>query len=269
MKELSLREVQLMQLDLMKLVDAFCIEHNIQYYLIAGSCLGAIRHGGFIPWDDDIDIAMMRTDYDRFVELFNSKFTSTEFFLQNSQTDPYFSLSLSRICIKGTFVQIESEKHFKACKNTYIDVFPLDNVPDDEALRAKQMTELKKVDRLIALKEYHLYRKSLFERLAKQFVSSCLSIIPLSFLRKKRYQVMSKYNDIATQCVCSTTSKYGYYKQIIDKNVYGKPRRLVFEGVELNVPEKTNEYLSHLYGINYMQIPPEDKRVKPHKVFSL
>lgn len=269
MNELSLREVQLMQLDLMKLVDKFCLEHDIQYYLIAGSCLGAVRHGGFIPWDDDIDIAMMRGDYERFIELFNTKFPSKKYFLQNAQTDPYFSLSLSRICIRGTFVQIDSEKHFKVSKNTYIDVFPLDNVPDEESLRAKQMAKLKRIDRLISLKEYHLYRNKVFEKITKQFVSLCLSFIPISFLKKRRHLVMTAYDCVNTQCVCSTTSKYGYYKQIMDRTIYGRPVRICFENIEFNAPEKTNDYLNHLYGSNFMQIPPEDKRVKPHKVFKI
>lgn len=269
MRELSLREVQLMQLDVIKKVDEFCKKNNILYYLIAGSCLGAVRHGGFIPWDDDIDIAMMRQDYDRFVQIFCADFSSSNYFLQNTKTDKYFTLSLSRICIKDTYMPVKSEIHHKSLKNTYIDVFPLDNVPDDEFLRTKQMRSLKIIDRIIALKAYHLYRDSFFEKLVKKTVSICLMVIPMSMLKKQREAVMTAYDQKSTQCVCSTTSKYGYNKQIIDRSVYGSPVKLLFEGVELNVPAKTKEYLMHLYGNDYMQLPPEEKRVKPHKVFAL
>lgn len=256
-----------MQLDLLKIVDAFCKENNITYYLIAGSCLGAVRHGGFIPWDDDIDIALMRTDYEKFVKLFVTSFPSEKYFLQNYDSDKHFIPALSRICIKGTFVDVPSEAHLRNCKNTYIDVFPLDNVPDDITLREKQMRKLKKIDTLIGLKEYHLYDKSWIKKFVKKTISMCLAFLPLSYLQQKRVKVMSTYANKDTKCVSSTTSKYGYYKQIMDKSIYGVPVRRLFEEAEYNVPEKTEEYLKHLYGANYMQLPPDDKRAMPHKVF--
>ena len=124
MERLSLREVQLMQLELMRQIDRICKKHNIVYYVIAGSCLGAVRHRGFIPWDDDIDIAMMRSEYERFAKIFDEEFDTEKYFLQNYDSDKKFIPALSRICIKGTFVDLKCEKHHKTCKNTYVDLFP-------------------------------------------------------------------------------------------------------------------------------------------------
>lgn len=269
MKEISLREVQMMQLEIMKLVDTICNKHNISYYLIAGSCLGAIRHNGFIPWDDDIDIAMMRADYDRFVQIFNTEFDTSKLFLQNYDSDHQFSPALSRICIKGTFVDLKSERHLNTCKNTYIDVFPLDNVPDDLSQRKKQKFFLKILDRLIALKQYHLYRDSNFESFAKRLVSLLLGVVPLKYLQKCRIKEMTRYALHDTQCVCSTVSKYGYDRQVMERKIYGLPKRTIFENIMFNVPEYTDVYLRLLYGDDYMQEPPLNKRQTPISVFLL
>ena len=263
MKLLSLRELQMLQLNLMKKVDDFCSRHGIEYYLIGGSCLGAVRHNGFIPWDDDIDIAMLREHYDKFVTLFQKEFSEQKYFLQNYDTDKEFSPALSRICIRGTLVDIKSERHLRTCKNAYIDIFPLDHVPDTIEEREKHRKKLYAIDRLIGLKQYHLYRFTKLEITLKKTVSWLLSLMPLKYLQRLRVATMTKYKDISTENVCSTVSKYGYIKQIMKKSIYGKPVRMLFEGAYLNVPEKTDMYLTLLFGSDYMELPPESKRVEP------
>lgn len=268
LKKLAVREVQLIQLELMKLIDKYCSDHGLKYYLIGGSCLGAVRHKGFIPWDDDIDIALMRKDYDKLVAGLQRYLPKDLYAVQNYETDKAMIPALTRICIIGTFVDIKSEHHLKNWKYTYIDVFPLDNVPDSIPERDKQRKQLQIIDRLIQLKQYHLYRDSVFEVLLKKAVSACLSIIPLKYLQNKRVKTMSKYKGRETINVCSTTSRYGYLKQVINRNIYGEPARLSFEGELFCVPQFYNEYLTHLFGANYMQLPPEDKRVKPQSIYA-
>ncbi|MBO5902123.1 MAG: LicD family protein [Alistipes sp.] len=267
MKLLSTREVQLLQLELMKEVDTFCANNNIQYYFIGGSCLGAVRHNGFIPWDDDIDIAMMREDYEKFLLLSKEHFNNKKYFVQNYMSDPYLIPALTRLCIKNTYVDIKSERHHKNCKNTYIDVFPLDNVPDEDTLMHIQRNKLYKIDRLIQLKQFHLYRDSKVEYIVKKIVSIILGIIPLSLLKKRRVEVMSEYKNTKTSRVCSTTSRYGYNKQVMPKEIYGTPVRHTFEDYSFYIPEKYDEYLKHLFGESYMEIPPVHSRVAPQSIY--
>ena len=271
MKLLTIRELQLLQLSVMKEIHEFCVKNDIKYYLIAGSMLGAIRHGGFIPWDDDIDIAMMRKDYDKFVSLFSKKLDSNKYFLQNYDTEENFQPALSRICIKGTHVDIPMERHLKICKNTYIDVFPLDNVPDNEADRASQKSSLIKIDNKFELKLGRVYDRGFLcsKLIAKRLISALMFAIPYKKLQREREKVMRMYVDVDTRCVCSTVSKYGYDKQVIDRSLYGIPTLYAFEDTQFFGPEHCDAYLKHLYGKNYMQIPPEDKRVKPHDVYLL
>ena len=99
----ELRKLQLVQLDILNVIDDFCVKNNIKYSIAYGTILGAVRHGGFIPWDDDLDICMLREDYDKFIELWKD---SDEYILQNHNTDRDFTQSFTKIRKTNTsFVQ--------------------------------------------------------------------------------------------------------------------------------------------------------------------
>lgn len=267
-RKLELRELQMLQLDVMKEIHKQCVANGIEYYLIAGSLLGAIRHGGFIPWDDDIDIAMMRPHYEKFKALFSKLFDTDKYFLQSYDTDAAFQPALMRVCIKGTYVDVKSQEHLKHCKNTYIDIFPLDNVPDDVSLRVKHAKNLKRIDDVMFAKLYRVYpTNGCAMRLMKKIVSKMLCVVPLKSLQSKRENEMRRYQDVDTECVCSTVSKYGYNRQIMPREIYGTPTTVQFEDTQFMCPKQYLRYLSSLYGDNYMQLPPEEKRIKPQPVY--
>jgi len=269
MRKLSLQELQELQFDTFKKIDNICRKNHVTYYLSGGTLLGSIRHNGFIPWDDDIDIAMMREDYDKFVEICKTQLED-EYFLQNYHTDLDFSPALSRVCIKGTYVKNDEIEHLKCNKSTYIDILPVDNIPDDDELALKHARQLAIIDRLIGLKLYLVGNEGFFpyKRYIKKVVSLVLEIIPLRYLQTKREQVMTRYSHCKTRRVCSTVSKYGYKKQMMDRQIYGTPVLVKFEDGEFFAPQKYTEYLTQIYG-DYMQIPPEEKRIKPVDVYKL
>lgn len=263
-RKMEIRELQLLQLDVMKEIHEVCIKHKIEYYLIAGSILGAVRHGGFIPWDDDIDIAMMRPQYDKFRRVFFEEFDQTRYFLQDYDTDKEHRPALMRFCIKGTIQDLPYEYHLKNCKNTYIDIFPLDNVPNGEKKRKIHAFLNRICDKLLIKKLYITSNKGWNE---KVYWIVC-KILPLNLIRNMKVRCMKMYNnDHRCYAVCSMESHYSYEKQTMDKSIYGKPTLIKFEDTYFYGPEKTEEYLMKLYGINYMQIPSEDKREKPFDVY--
>lgn len=266
MKELSIKEIQAIQLDLMKIVHKVCNDNNINYYLISGSCLGAVRHGGFIPWDDDIDIAMMRPDYERFITGFNTWFDIEKYFLQNEWTDKDFVLPLSRICIQGTMLDEPWANHLKCNKAMFMDIFPLDNVPDDEPSRTHHAKMIKFYKSLLARKAYTITDNKM-QNWSKWIISKILKIIPLSIVLKERYKVHTKYKDTVTSCVSSLASKYGYKRHIMNREIYGTPTLLKFESEYFYFPEKYKEHLLTLFGFNYMQVPPFEKREKATKAY--
>lgn len=267
-RKLELRELQLLQLEVMKELHNVCVNNNIKYYLIAGSLLGAVRHGGFIPWDDDIDIAMMRDDYERFKVLFPNVMDTGRFFLQHYGTDIDFRPALMRLCIKGTYLDFSCESHWRYCKNTYIDIFPLDNVPDKDTDRLKQEKELKKMDSIIRKKLYRIHKEN--SKIAitfKKIYAIILTVYPLKKIQKRIESIMKRFDDRQTQCVCSMASHYSYKKQTMPAEFYGTPILIKFEDTEFYAPAMTNKYLQHLYGKNYMQIPPSNKRDNPNDVY--
>lgn len=268
MRKINLLEIQQIQLNIVKDVDRICKKYNIKYYLISGSCLGAIRHKGFIPWDDDIDIAMMREDYDFFLSLFDKEFNTNLYYLQNEKSEHEFVWPLSRIVVKNTFLDIPSKAHIKINQGMFLDIFPLDNIPDSNKLRKKQEKWIKTITKLINRK---VYRKSelSYKNYVKYIISILLSPIPLSFLKKTRYNFIVKYNKYSTSCVGNMASQYGYQKQIMPREVYGNPKLMFFNDLLLPFPERPEEYLSRLFGENYMQIPPLHKRRVPTPVYLL
>ena len=267
-RRLSLRELQLLQFHTMKLVHEVCVDEGINYYMIGGTLLGAIRHKGFIPWDDDIDIAMMRQDFDRFNEIFAENFDPSKFFLQSYYSDRDFRPAMMRVCIKNTIQDLKSEYHHRNCKNTYVDIFPLDNVPDSKSERVYHSKMLRLIDRFIDLKLYHIYEhNSKFTILNKKIVSIILSIIPLKLLQTARIKCMTLYKDQQTECVASTVSKYGYLKQVMSRDIYGTPQLYEFEDTHFYGVEQYDRYLQHLFGKDYMKVPPIEMREIPTDVY--
>lgn len=261
MSDVELRELQLSQLEILKETDKICRENNIKYYMIAGTLLGAVRHKGFIPWDLDIDIAMLRVDYDKFIKCCK-KDLSSSYFLQNYQTDIDFYPALSRICKNGTYIDWEHSKHLRCHKGIHIDIFPLDNVPDDQQMRDRQRRQLLLLDNIMVYKAAYIYDKGIFnwKAIIKRSIRFVLAPVSLRFIQGMRERVMTKYSGTETMFVCSTASRYGYDKQVMEKSIYGDPVFLDFEEGFFPAPQMWREYLTKLYG-DYMQLPPVEKRL--------
>ena len=264
MKLLDIKEVQEMQLELMKKLHAFMKNQNISYYLIAGSALGAIRHGGFIPWDDDIDIGMFRVDYERFLSVcgsFDKSYDIVNF--RNAKNCDY---CLTRIYFPNTYIDNQTTKGTKLDSRLYFDIFPLDNVPDDDAERLSYERKIVKQKILISRVDARDYHTSAKAMLAKKVISACLRPFRGQIL-KKTDALMRKYERAETTLVCSLSSQYSFAKQVMPKTVYGKPTLCAFADTEFYVPEQLDTYLSTLYGADYMQVPPESKRRKGYDIY--
>lgn len=129
------RKAQLLMIKILKEVHRICTENNIKYFLHFGTLIGAVRHNGFIPWDDDIDVGMLRPDYERFLQIVKNKL-GNDFIFQNSSNDRGFAYCFSKIMLKDTiWIEQSSVQTSKKYNGIYIDVFPFDKVPADENKR--------------------------------------------------------------------------------------------------------------------------------------
>ena len=264
MRLMSIQEVQGRQMELMKTLHTFLECGSIPYYLIAGSALGAVRHQGFIPWDDDIDIGMFREDYERFLEIAH-KFDQ-RYDIANFSCATNCDYCLTRIYFPDTYIDNEYIKNTKLDQRLYMDVFPLDNVPEDPKKRDQFEKKIKKCKSLIALIDVHDYENSCLELILKKSVAMVLSPFRQSILAHCD-KLMKTYRESQTDYVCSLSSQYSFRKQVMPKKYYGTPTLHCFEDSQFYLPEQIDSYLTTLYGPDYMDVPPEGKRRKGHDIY--
>ena len=264
MKKLEIVEVQAMLLDLMKIVHKFMQDNNLEYYLLGGSALGAVRHNGFIPWDDDIDIGMKREDYERFLSISNQ--FDKDYEVSNFWNTKNCDYGLTRIYIKNTFIDNPTISKTKLDKRLYFDVFPLDNVPNDDLKLAKFEMRISKKKVLLQMIDAREYKTSTIKNFVKKVISLLLRPFRQLILRSFD-RLMKKYRHTNTTRICSLCSQYSFKKQVMNKNIYGTPTLAKFEDEMFYIPEKIDEYLTTLYGKDYMQVPPVEKRRKGHSIY--
>lgn len=266
MRKMDIKEVQNELLVLMNKLHGFLVENNISYYLIAGSTLGAIRHDGFIPWDDDIDIGMFRDEYEKFLKI-SSKFDS-RYEIVNFNNCMQCDYVLSRVYINNTWIDNPKITNTKLDKRLYLDIFPIDNVPEEEEECAKFERKIKRKKTLLSYCDVRDYGNNKIKLLFKKMIANILSPFRMAIL-KNCDRLMKKYQYAETACVCSLCSQYSFAKQKMPREYYGTPTLHVFADSEFYVPMKTSEYLTKLYGDDYMQMPPENKRRKGYDIYRM
>ena len=257
----TLRKLQLCQLHMLEEIDRICEAAGLTYYLFGGSAIGAVRHGGFIPWDDDLDIAMYRRDYELFQKIM-IEHHSDKYFLQSSETDANYPRVIVKVRLKGT-VQQERSYECVDCENgVYIDVFPIDYVSHPGGfgmwLRGK-IVRLCFAYKTIWCGTDNGHNMEL--KKALRFVVKC---IPTGWIDRLMKYVCTKDNQKPRAYSTVFLSGYGWKRQIHRSETIGKGKKIVFESGMFNAPADIDTFLRNIYG-DYMILPPPEKR-KAHKL---
>ena len=252
------RQLQLYALEILIRTDLFCREHNLTYYLGEGTLLGAVRHGGFIPWDDDVDILMPREDYNKFVRLCAEGKLPPELHFDALENNP-------RHWVLGAKVQITTPTRFNQPKvatlspysGPYIDIFPLDYVPEEYSYKqAFQDKQVKVCRRLLFMKTG--YSNKMKKKILRVFFQLGSFFITNRFVQKYAIRQMTKYHDSDHKYLVNLCSYYPAKKETFLKDSFGEPRLVPFEGFWLPVPHDYDYILRKIYGKNYAGIPPVD-----------
>ncbi|HPZ89897.1 MAG TPA: iron-containing alcohol dehydrogenase [Bacillota bacterium] len=251
---------------------AICELYKLRYYAISGTALGAIRHKGFIPWDDDVDIAMPREDYDKFLKV-APKHLSGHLFLQTYETEPGCPRYYAKIRNSNTtFIEVGSKPDDRN-RGIYIDIFPLDGFPSNK-LKQLICWVMKTIfdDSISYVYNNFNLRKALFgpdafKRIMHRMVGflatrTMFRGYDVGKINRAKEDYFTKFKYEESELVCSYGGVYGK-KEIIPKEFLGEGLKCKFGQLELIVPEKYHEYLTHFYG-NYMQLPEENKRLVGH-----
>lgn len=250
----NVKEVQGKILEVMKYIDKLCRDNEIIYYIMGGTALGAIRHGGFIPWDDDLDIFMTSSEYEKFKKVFESKNNSL-FVLQEWHTTPDY-LEYAKVRMNGTtFI----EEAFKDRKNLhqgiYVDIMILHKVPESRFIQKLVYYESKFVT-LYALSQRNWKPKSTIQ----QLVLKSLKFMPCKLMAKCFYRRIYKYDNMQTDFkYCYWITPANFRSGLFDSSFFSDPVDISFEDAILLGPKKITEYLEYRYG-DYMKLPSKEEQ---------
>ena len=257
----TINELKAIQLGILKEVKRFCDNNKINYMLIDGTLLGAVRHKGFIPWDDDIDIAMTRENYDKFSKMFNAS-VNKRYSFHCYENDKTYAYPMGKVYDDNTVLYEMGRKNgYKIA--VYIDVFVFDSIPDNSKI----------IKRLCKRRDFYLHLRTLqkstehkgncIRRAIVYAIGKILSFIPTRFLTGKVVNNGKKFRyDRKTSCYGSLTDDFYVVmkKELLDSVV-----KLEFEDELFSVPIGYKEFLESVYG-DYMTPPPEDKRIAHHRI---
>lgn len=260
-KEMSIEEVRKIQISILDEIHSFCEKNGIRYFITAGTLIGAVRHKGYIPWDDDIDIVMLRDDYDRMVKEFNVA-REDHFRLASHENDISIPYAFAKVYDNRT---IFIENDTKNPIGINVDIFPLENITDNYSDAVKMMKKIKKYAKIVEIKNIVRAKKRSF---IKKITLALLQGVTKIFSYKWCFKHIDK---IAKKHIDNKDSKYVAHavtyakgeREIVEREWFFDAVDLEFEGKLYKAPVGYDSYLRRLFG-DYMQMPPKEQQVSHH-----
>ena len=269
MNEVQKEKLRQCQIEMMDEVKRICDENNLKYYLSSGTLLGAIRHQGFIPWDDDVDLCMPREDYNKFVKMLPDKLGEKYFFVDWNNT-PNYALAFGKIMMKGTVLR-EEKGNPNLPNAIYIDIFPLDYICDDEKIEKKCCKKMYFYKRLL-LSKCHYNSANTF---IKKIIYSGLYVISQFYSKQKLINLIENNIQLIgrkNKKYCYEITDSGVSRLSVDKKYltddFREDTEVVFENKLYNAPIGYKNVLTDLYG-DYMTPPPESARENYHGIIEI
>lgn len=258
--DVDLNKLKNKEIEILKVFIKCCEELNLRYFLAFGTLIGAVRHQGFIPWDDDIDLYMPRSDYDIFVKNYKN-FVPDNYFMQTMETDPMYALNFGKFRDSNTTLIEKHVLNIDINHGVFIDVFPLDGYKKGYNkildIRVKDNAIFEEPDKNIISNKLNSFNKKFIYRIGESIPNKLKSDLSKKAIPKDN----PTYDD--SEYVASLADSFSVIP--IKKSIFGKGVKLLFENMYVNVPEEYHEYLTMLYG-DYMKLPPKEQR-EPHHNF--
>jgi lipopolysaccharide cholinephosphotransferase len=261
-EEEGLKQLQKIELENLKKIIEICEENNLRYFLIGGSLIGVIRHHGFIPWDDDVDIGLPRPDYNKFVKI-AKKYLPEHMDIKTLTSEPNYKCYFTRLINNRRKIYWEHGQ-YTAVIGVWTDVFPIDGLPTNPIHRKlhvfnvnlhKALYKFTQIDYVTTNKKRPIYEKVLIKFAMLTHIGKLLS--PEKTLQKLDW-ILQKYDYDKAQYVWNFSGCYGK-REIVPKYQLGGERKDTFEGLSVSIPEGAEDYLMNIYG-DYMKLPPIEER---------
>ena len=262
-REILLDEKKSLMLSIMDEIDSYCREHNIEYFLVGGTLLGAVRHKGFIPWDDDMDIGLPRKDYNRLISEFKSKSGNVQIVHYKSATH-YKWASAKAYDNRTVLIELDDKKN---TTGVFIDIFPFDGIIGDKKTAQKEVLNKKRWKDILTLKHLRIDKKRSKYKNLVVLLGRLFYLIPDKYLIKQINA--GDNNPIAFEdCkyICNFTGAWGIRELTKSKN-FISTIDAEFEGRKYRIPIGYDDYLKTVYG-EYMTLPPKEKQVSHHSAIA-
>ena len=257
----ELQQLKAIELEILDEFVRICDKHSIKYFLSDGTCLGAARHKGFIPWDDDIDVSMLRSDYEKFCEVCKTDLADA-YILQNFHTEKNCGLVFAKIRKKGTIFSEDYSQHLNINQGVWIDIFPYDNVPDNRDILLKQTKKVDFLKNLYIVKSGYKMppNMTLLKKIAYYGAKLLCVFTPFSTLITKLDKEMTRFNNQNCKNIYPYGGAYGIDREMLPARLCTETTTVEFEGNHYLTYKNYEEYLTLHYG-NYLELPPENERV--------
>ena len=263
MREMTIDELKAVQVDIACAIDAFCAEHGLRYFLGYGSLIGALRHKGFIPWDEDIDLGMPRPDYEFFVHHFNGWRSGLVVFAP--ELDSRYYAPYANVCDQSTLLEEENCSHGPFEIGVKVDVFPIDGAPSDEQEWKELRIELEKLNHDLYFKNVRLapkFRKGFVTGLKAAGIKMSLAFTSIRGIQR-RIRELATSHDFKASEMSDKLSFPNPGNTRMKREVFEHYIDVEFEGHKFKAPRDYDVYQRAIYG-DYMTLPPESERVPHH-----
>ena len=265
MKEISLQEAKELSFAVLCMINDVCHEHNITYSLTGGTLLGAVRHKGFIPWDDDIDITMPRPDYLRFIDIVSSEDKGFDFFSKETHGKDY-NYPFGKACHKNTVIVENDISNDGIPFGVYVDIFPVDGVGSNYFFAKLRCLAAQILCGLRVASGWKSIPKSRSSSRAFRFVRTCCYYVSRVFKKELADKAFEKLVHKSSFEESKYAARVGGSLRtacILQKDKYCTTTEVEFEGKKFDALENYNEYLTRFFG-NYMELPPVENRFRHH-----
>ena len=252
--ENKVKLVQNREVELLKIFSEICSRNNLTYYALGGTLLGAVRHEGFIPWDDDMDLGMPRADYDKFIEIAEEELP--DYIYLKTHNDNLGNTSIRDLSTEITFGTT-------IC-NPFIDIFPLDGFPKDgieKFVHENHILFYRMLSKLSVVQEISNRDRGTFENLLVKVARSIKTdrVLNTQKINHKLQKIIRKYDFYTSPKAGNILGTYRD-REIVDIEVFGQPKQMKVEDIQISVHANPEKYLENIYG-DYMKLPKEEDRI--------
>ena len=257
-----MNDLQIKMLDMMSWYHDFCVSNNLRYYVVGGTALGAVRHKGFIPWDDDIDVGMPRSDYEKFKELVSTIDHDSRYTVEFPSDKKDFVYPYGKVY--DTYTTLIENTRYKTKRGIFIDVFPLDGLGDSKESAVSNFEAIDAKYNILATQVCALRKeRSWYKNLAIIVVRCIPSFILNARKTVAQIEALSKKNSFDESVYVANAVGNWHKKEIMRREWLGEPTLYDFETIQVYGPERYHDYLTQLYG-DYMKLPPKEKQISHH-----